>query len=106
MIQLRSTLKVAECEASTRGDEADRAHFNEESILQIGVTRAKANVARPFLQDKDNEGKVICKDCTGRIPESRLKAMPFAVRCRECEEAMEAIRSAYKRIPGSRRLRR
>jgi DnaK suppressor protein len=30
-----------------------------------------------------------CIDCAGRIASSRLRAMPFAVRCRDCEESRE-----------------
>ena len=31
-----------------------------------------------------------CFDCGEEIPEARLRAVPFAVRCRDCEEAREA----------------
>ena len=30
-----------------------------------------------------------CVDCGDAIPAARLRAMPFAVRCRDCEEARE-----------------
>ena len=30
-----------------------------------------------------------CSDCGGEISEQRLRALPFAVRCKECEEARE-----------------
>ena len=30
-----------------------------------------------------------CCECGGEIPEARLRALPFAVRCKECEEARE-----------------
>jgi DnaK suppressor protein len=31
-----------------------------------------------------------CFECGEAIPEARLRALPFAVRCRDCEEAREA----------------
>jgi DnaK suppressor protein len=31
-----------------------------------------------------------CSECGEKIPEARLRALPFAVRCRDCEEAREA----------------
>jgi DnaK suppressor protein len=31
-----------------------------------------------------------CFDCGEEISEARLRALPFALRCRECEEAREA----------------
>jgi RNA polymerase-binding transcription factor DksA len=30
-----------------------------------------------------------CLECTAEIPERRLRALPFAVRCRSCEERRE-----------------
>ena len=33
-----------------------------------------------------------CFECAGPIAESRLKALPFAVRCRACEEQREDVR--------------
>jgi len=30
-----------------------------------------------------------CADCGGEISDKRLRALPFAVRCRECEEGRE-----------------
>lgn len=32
----------------------------------------------------------VCIDCGQRIPKRRLKALPWAERCRGCEEQMEA----------------
>jgi DnaK suppressor protein len=32
-----------------------------------------------------------CFDCGETIPDARLRAVPFAVRCRDCEEAREAV---------------
>ena len=31
----------------------------------------------------------ICHDCEEEIPEKRLRAMPFATRCRDCQESAE-----------------
>jgi DnaK suppressor protein len=30
-----------------------------------------------------------CADCGGEISDKRLRALPFAVRCKECEEGRE-----------------
>jgi DnaK suppressor protein len=30
-----------------------------------------------------------CFECGEKIPEARLRALPFAVRCRDCEDARE-----------------
>ena len=39
-----------------------------------------------------------CIECEEAIPEARLRAMPFAIRCRDCEEAEE------EKLGRSRRL--
>jgi DnaK suppressor protein len=44
-----------------------------------------------------------CLECGGDIPEARLRALPFAVRCKACEEAMESA-SRLERIVAQRRL--
>jgi DnaK suppressor protein len=31
----------------------------------------------------------ICQDCGNDVPEPRLKALPFATRCRQCQERFE-----------------
>jgi DnaK suppressor protein len=31
-----------------------------------------------------------CQDCGSRIPSARLRVLPFAVRCRDCQEEFEA----------------
>ncbi len=38
-----------------------------------------------------------CAECGGVISEKRLKAHPFAVRCRDCEEACEISRATIPR---------
>ncbi|RPJ80696.1 MAG: hypothetical protein EHM13_11630 [Acidobacteria bacterium] len=40
-----------------------------------------------------------CVGCQGEISEQRLQVLPFAVRCRDCEESHE------HRIAGARKLR-
>ena len=32
-----------------------------------------------------------CFECGGEIAEARLRALPFAVRCRDCEEVRETV---------------
>jgi DnaK suppressor protein len=32
----------------------------------------------------------VCTDCGGEIPQARLQALPFADRCRQCQEKYEA----------------
>ena len=46
-----------------------------------------------------------CDDCGEDIAESRLRAMPFAVRCRRCEESREVLERDRMFGPKSRQWR-
>lgn len=37
-----------------------------------------------------------CSECDAEIPEARLKALPFATRCRACQEQREAAQEEEK----------
>jgi len=43
-----------------------------------------------------------CSDCGGEISEQRLRALPFAVRCKECEESRE-VAAQRERAAAQRR---
>jgi DnaK suppressor protein len=43
-----------------------------------------------------------CFECGGEIAEARLRALPFAVRCRDCEQSREAA-DKRERFVGQRR---
>ena len=44
-----------------------------------------------------------CLECGEEIPERRLHALPFAIRCKDCEEALEVAeeRVEDRRLDGS-----
>ena len=39
----------------------------------------------------------VCRTCAGQIAERRLRALPFAVRCRACEDRLERESARVKR---------
>jgi DnaK suppressor protein len=39
----------------------------------------------------------LCDDCEDEIPEARLRALPFATRCRGCQEAAEQHEARQRR---------
>jgi DnaK suppressor protein len=39
----------------------------------------------------------LCDDCEEEIPEARLRALPFATRCRNCQEAAEQSEARQRR---------
>jgi len=82
-----------EGEAGSVTDSLDRAENDlvddvEAALLQMATeTLAKIDEALTRL-DAGTYG--ICVDCRGHIPLARLNALPFAVRCRACEERRDA----------------
>jgi len=44
-----------------------------------------------------------CLECGEEIPERRLRALPFAIRCKDCEEALEVAKERVedRRLDGS-----
>jgi RNA polymerase-binding transcription factor len=46
--------------------------------------------------DEDSYGN--CFDCGDEIAEKRLRALPFAVRCKDCEEAREAAEQRQRHL--------
>ena len=43
-----------------------------------------------------------CYDCGEEIAEKRLRALPFAVRCKECEEARENAEQRQRQLTARR----
>ena len=43
-----------------------------------------------------------CFDCDEEIAEKRLRALPFAVRCKDCEEAREAVEQRERQLAARR----
>jgi DnaK suppressor protein len=41
----------------------------------------------------------ICEDCGGKISEERLKVLPFAIYCRDCQEKIEQLEAIEKELP-------
>jgi DnaK suppressor protein len=40
-----------------------------------------------------------CEDCGGRISEERLKVLPFAIYCKDCQEKIEQLEAIEKELP-------
>jgi DnaK suppressor protein len=59
----------------------------EAALIQIkgrAIRQVEASMAR---LEAGHYGR--CADCQKKIPEVRLRALPFALRCRACEESHE-----------------
>lgn len=93
--------KLADVRANTGHDgghpEALDTADASESVLQLDVSLSLSVMTAEVLRRVDDalariaSGDYgVCVDCNGEIPTKRLAAVPFAVRCRDCEELREA----------------
>jgi DnaK suppressor protein len=79
--------KVNEVLDAGESSEADIQEDIEFALIQMKAeTLTKINEALGRLE----EGTYgYCSECGGEVSEQRLRALPFAIRCKECEEARE-----------------
>jgi DnaK suppressor protein len=76
--------------------EADIQEDIEFALVQMkSETLNKINDALGRLEQGDYGN---CFDCGEEIAEKRLRALPFAVRCKDCEEAKEVAEQRERQI--------
>ena len=73
---------------------ASAAH--EDGIAAAMVERRARQLAEVnrALEDMDAGRYGICRECEAPIPKARLRVMPFATRCVECQARSEGQRAA------------
>ena len=74
-------------------DEAESAEVSVQDDVEFALIQMKAETLEK-IQDalrRIEEGDYgNCFNCGGEIPEARLRALPFALRCKDCEQDREA----------------
>jgi DnaK suppressor protein len=73
-------------------DTADASELDGREDIELQLIRMKAETLRRIdeaLARLNGGWYGYCGDCETKIPETRLRALPFAARCRECQEARE-----------------
>ena len=81
---------------AVESSEADIQEDIEFALIQMkSETLNKINDALSRLEH-GNYGN--CFDCGEEIAEKRLRALPFAVRCKDCEEAREAAEQRQRQL--------
>ena len=84
--------KMNEVLDAVESSEADIQDDIEFALIQMkSETLNKINDALARLEQGDYGN---CFECGEEIAEKRLRALPFAVRCKDCEEATENRRAA------------
>ncbi len=96
----------ADAERKETSEELDAGGISEADTQQdiaFALIQMKAETLDQINQalSRLDEGAYgYCLECGEEIPERRLRALSFAIRCKDCEEAMEV---AEERV-GDRRL--
>lgn len=78
--------------AARAADEQDEAEADTRSDIDLAVIQLKSEtVARidAALRRLDQGGHGDCVECGEKISIERLTALPFALRCRDCEDSRE-----------------
>jgi DnaK suppressor protein len=92
--------KLNEVLDAVESAEADIQEDLEFALVQMkSETLNKVNDALVRL-DQGNYGN--CFDCGEEIAEKRLRALPFAVRCKDCEEARETAQNRERQLTARR----
>ncbi len=88
--------KLNEVLDAVESSEADIQEDIEFALIQMKAeTLNKINDALARL-DAGNYGN--CYECGEEIAEKRLRALPFAVRCKDCEEAREVAEQRQRQM--------
>ena len=92
--------KLAEVFDAVESSEADIQEDIELALIQMkSETLAKVDDALARLE-QGTYGN--CFECGEEIAEKRLRALPFAVRCKDCEEAKEAVENRQRQLTARR----
>ena len=86
-------------------DEAESWEAEIQDDIEFALLQMKAETLSKITEalSRLEEGSYgYCYECGEEIAEQRLRALPFAVRCKECEEEREVLRNR-ERVMGGRR---
>jgi DnaK suppressor protein len=81
------------------GDEGDQALVSvQERLEHVELLRISSSLhsVEAALRTLDIGRYGVCQHCEERIPARRLRALPTAILCRECQEAAEEVRAACR----------
>lgn len=92
--------KINDVLDAVESSEADIQDDIEFALIQMKAeTLNKINDAVARLENGDYG---FCFECGEEIAEKRLRALPFAVRCKDCEEAREAAEQRQRQLASRR----
>ena len=84
-------------------DEAETCELDIQDDIEFALLQMKAETLEKIGEAlaRLEQGRYgHCYECGAEISERRLRALPFAVRCRHCEEARETARQRERILHG------
>lgn len=105
---VHSKIRSARTDNGTEGQVLDLAESSEVHIqeeLEFALIEMKAETLDKIdaaLRQIEEGIYGDCFDCGDEISDARLRALPFAVRCRDCEAAREAAGQYDRRVIAER----
>lgn len=69
------------------------------SLKQLGTHRETLVKIDEALRKLKEGTYGICETCSEKISDKRLKVMPFAIHCRDCQEKIEQLEAIEKGLP-------
>jgi DnaK suppressor protein len=92
--------KLNEVLDAVESSEADIQEDIEFALIQMKAETL--NKIKDALSRLDAGDYGYCEDCGEEIAEKRLRALPFAVRCKDCEEARELAEQRERQLAARR----
>lgn len=74
------------------GDDAENSETQIQDDIDLALLQMKTETLKKIAQALTflEEGSYgYCSECQAELPEQRLRALPFALRCKQCEEMRE-----------------
>jgi DnaK suppressor protein len=104
--EVRSKIRDVQAEGASEASQGvlDAAETSEADIqddIEFALIQMKAETLKKVedaLKRLDEGTYGNCFECGDEISERRLRALPFAVRCKECEEAREVAVQREKQL--------
>ena len=95
MAEVQGRMRDVRNEGNKERDVLDQGESSEVDIqedIELALIQMKSETLNKIdaaLRRLDEGSYGDCFECGDEISEARLRALPFAVRCKECEEARE-----------------
>ena len=86
-------------------DEAESSEAEIQDDIEFALLQMKAETLKKIgkaLARLEEGSYGDCYECGEEITEQRLRALPFAVRCKSCEESSEVARQKERVLAGRR----